>query len=241
MIEFDKYSKKYGNHVVYNELSFQIPKGNILGLIGKNGSGKTTILKSIMNQTDYSGEIIIEPNLPTDNIISKEILYFTDNPFLYEYLTAEEFINFNLDLCKLSSPDTLLRKEKLIELFDLSEYKNTLISEYSLGMRKKTALIPYFLMQPHILIMDEPVLGVDIKSLVVIKKLLKKMAQNGTTIIITSHILEILENLADTLGVLHDKTITFYNNLNELTRDQIEEIYLSYINDEINEVIEKIF
>ena len=125
MIEFDKYSKKYGNHVVYNELSFQIPKGNILGLIGKNGSGKTTILKSIMNQTDYSGEIIIEPNLPTDNIISKEILYFTDNPFLYEYLTAEEFINFNLDLCKLSSPDTLLRKEKLIELFDLSEYKNS--------------------------------------------------------------------------------------------------------------------
>jgi len=239
MIKFDKYSKKYGKHIVFDEISFTIDKGCILGLIGKNGAGKTTLLKSIMNLVGYSGNITVNGKRNLNNS-NNNILYFSDNLFLYEYLTGEEFIDFTINMYKISTPEIIIKKEKLIELFDLKEYKDSLITEYSLGMKKKTALIPYLLMEPSVLIMDEPVLGVDIKSMVVIKKILKKLSEKGTTVILTTHILEILENMADRLGVLHDNTITFYDKINEFNKTQLEDIYLSYINDEILELIDEI-
>jgi len=192
-----------------------------------------------MNLVGYSGNITVNGKRNLNNS-NNNILYFSDNLFLYEYLTGEEFIDFTINMYKISTPEIIIKKEKLIELFDLKEYKDSLITEYSLGMKKKTALIPYLLMEPSVLIMDEPVLGVDIKSMVVIKKILKKLSEKGTTVILTTHILEILENMADRLGVLHDNTITFYDKINEFNKTQLEDIYLSYINDEILELIDEI-
>ena len=250
VISFRGMTKRFPGVLALQSVSLDISSGEIHAIVGENGAGKSTLMKCLAGQiTDYEGEIVVHDQVVrfggvTDaeragiSMIHQELNLVDElSTSANIFLGREKLGRFGLlDHTTMDRMAAELLRQLQCEV-DPRQH----VGELRVGDRQLIEIAKALSLNADILIMDEPVLGVDIKSLVVIKKLLKKMAQNGTTIIITSHILEILENLADTLGVLHDKTITFYNNLNELTRDQIEEIYLSYINDEINEVIEKIF
>jgi ABC-2 type transport system ATP-binding protein len=240
MIKLINFSKYYDSQLVLQDVNLEISKGSIFGLIGPNGSGKTTMIKSILDQTNYKGQILIN-NIPNNEFINdrnKEIVYLPENLFVYEYLTGYEFINFCIDLkdCKIDN-----RKEKidlLLELFELKEAKNKLIHYYSLGMKRKISIITSLVQNPLLLILDEPVSGVDAKSIVILKKLLVSLSQGGCTIFITSHIIDFISNICDHVVILHNKTIACNEKNFSGNKNELDKIYIEIIGKNVDTSIE---
>ncbi len=241
MIEFVNLTKSYTSKKVLENLNFKISEGSLFGLIGENGAGKTTLINSILGKLDFEGEILIQ-GISNFEFLEKnrnEILFVPDTPFAYEFLTGFEFVRFVLEMQKVSLESVSKKLELLFELFELADYQNKLIQTYSLGMKRKITLISALLQNPKILILDEPVSGLDAKSIIIFKKLLKSLSQNGSTIIFTTHILDLIENLCDSVAILHNQQIAYSNQNFSLEKSELEIIYLDLIGKNEDENLKK--
>jgi len=240
MIELKDVTKSFDTKTVFEKVCFKLDKGQIMGVIGPNGSGKTTLINVIMNNLDFDGQVMIE-NIPNFHFIEnnrENISFVSDSPFVYDFLTGIEFIKFNLDLHRLSYKQVNSEIDALISLFSLQDYKHRLITEYSFGMKRKISLISTFLLKPKYFLLDEPVLGLDLKSIIAVKELLAIHAKSGSTIILSSHSFDLLENLCSKIGILHDQRVTLYDNTNDMSKRELGVIYRNIIGEEIKEWLE---
>ncbi len=236
MLEIKNLSKSYNTIKVLNNINLELNSGSLLGVIGSNGAGKTTLLNSIMNSFDYEGEILIN-GISNHEFLKehrKKILFLPDSPFIYDFLTGFEFIKFIMDIQKIPFEDVEKRVNILLNLFSLKDEKDYLIKEYSHGMKRKVALISLLVQSPQILLLDEPASGLDTTSVIALKEILRSQVKSGATVIITTHLLDLVENLCDSIIIINDSSIAKHENIKSLNKNEIETMYLESIGTEIS-------
>lgn len=247
MIELDHVTKRYGGFTAVDDLSLAVPRGRIFGFLGPNGAGKTTTIRMIMGLlTPSAGAIRLGGHdLGREPIEAKRLCGFVpDRPFLYEKLTAREMLRLSADLYGLSGPRAAARGEELLSLFDLLDWADDLIESFSHGMRQRLAFACALLHEPEILVVDEPMVGLDPRGARMLRSLLRTLADRGTTIFLSTHSLEVAETLCDRIGIIQRGRLIAIGTLEEL-REQagraadLEEIFLKLTGaEDLHDVIE---
>ncbi|WP_101772478.1 ABC transporter ATP-binding protein [Peptostreptococcus faecalis] len=243
MISIKNVTKKYGDKLALNDISLDIKDGEIFGLIGHNGAGKSTTIKSLVSIIDPTiGEIWIdEKELSKNrNEIKKMIGYVSDSPDMFLKMQALEFWRFIADIYEVPENEVDSRLEFLYSEFDMKKNANGIIEDFSHGMRQKTFLIAALLPNPRIWILDEPMTGLDPQSAYNLKELMKKHAQEGNTVLFSTHVLEVAEQLCDRIGILSKGKLLFVGTMDELRGihpgRSLEEIYLGMVNSAENTI-----
>lgn len=205
--------KRYGKHQVLNDVSMDINEGDIYGLIGRNGSGKTTIFKIILGLSDYqSGEIHIGGSGDTVDVGREKIGFFVGQN-MFPHMTAKENLQYYRILKNIKDTNEI---DRVLKLVGLDGVKSK-VSQYSLGMRQRLGIANALLGNPRLIILDEPANGLDPQGIADIRNLVKELnRENGTTFIISSHILGELQNTAEKFGILNGGVI-----VKELTEDDL--------------------
>lgn len=240
-IEFKNVSKMYEKEkLAVNDVNFEINSGELFGLLGPNGSGKSTSLKMLIGILEpTNGEIYINGiKQENENVGIKKIVRFvSDNPDLYEKSTGFDYLNFIADIYEVSSSERKERIEKYANLFDILDDLNKYICDYSHGMKQKLVLISTFITDPEIIVLDEPMVGLDVKTSYNLKKILREFADNGKIVIFSSHILEVVEKLCDKVIILNKGNVKYFGKLDDLKNSDsqnrdLETIFLELTNNE---------
>lgn len=205
MIDICDVTKLYGPKVAVQDLTLHVPAGELFAFLGPNGAGKTTTIKMLCGLLfPTRGTVAVggfDLRVQGDHARSL-ISYVPDLPFLYEKLTGREFLRFTADLYAMPSTKADEKIEEVIELFHLEEFVDDLTERYSHGMRQRTVFAAALVHEPKLLIADEPTVGLDPKSIRELKTLLRKLAGEGMTIFLSTHTLDIAQELADRIGIL---------------------------------------
>lgn len=222
MIEIQHLTRKYGTKIVVDDLNLTIPAGTLFAFIGPNGAGKTTTVKMLVGLLKpTSGRILIngkEIHNPADYLIAKKMLaYIPDQPFTYDKLSGYEFLKFVALLYGIDSATFKQELDKYITLFQMGDYIYQLIETYSLGMKQRLIISASFLHQPKIIVVDEPLVGLDPASTRLVKELFRKeVKENGRTIFMSTHLLSVAEETADLMGVINNGHLVMLGTLAEL-------------------------
>ncbi len=220
MIELDRLTKKFGNFYAVRDLSLRVPPGEIFGFLGPNGAGKTTTIRmmaGLMKPT--SGRILLDgKDVAREPEQAKAILgYIPDRPYLYEKLTGGEFLEFIAGLHRLDPGDGWKRRsEELLEFFDLLSWRHELIESYSHGMRQRLIISAALLPRPKVLVIDEPMIGLDPRGVNLVKNLLRELVGNGMTIFLSTHTLAIAEEICRRIGIIHEGQLISLGTMEEL-------------------------
>ena len=234
MIEFKNVSKVFSKGVkAVDNVSFTIEKGEIFGFLGPNGAGKSTSLKmlvGILEQTE--GKITVNGVDTLDNSMSTKrmISYVPDNPDIYTKMTGIKYLNFISDIYGVDKKDREERIAKYNSKLELGEAIYSTIESYSHGMRQKLVLIGALITDPEVLILDEPMVGLDVKTSFNLKNILREFADEGKIVIFSTHVMEVAEKICDKLVIINRGKIAYCGKLSELKSQQGE-----------NEDLEKIF
>ncbi len=212
MIQLDHVTKMYGSKTAVRDLTLDIAAGELFAFLGPNGAGKTTTIKMMVGLLfPTSGTVRIGGHdLVTEGDKARQLLsYVPDQPFLYEKLTGREFLQFIADMYGLPPAFAAERIAAVIELFSLHEFVDDLTERYSHGMRQRTVFASALVHEPKVLIVDEPTVGLDPRSVRELKDLLRKQADQGTTVFLSSHSLDVVEELADRIAIVdHGRLIS---------------------------------
>ena len=204
-VQVEGLTKSYGSLTALRELSLEIPQGEILALVGPNGAGKTTALKLLVGLlTPTAGSVRIDGfDVIRDHLeVKRRLAFLPDQPFLYEQLTVAETLSFIGGLYELSPGQLRERSAVLLSLFGLTTAAHRRVGQLSFGMKSRVAIITSLLRSPRILIMDEPFFGLDPQTLRLIKQHLKEQAQAGMTIVLSTHQLPVVEDVAHRIAIL---------------------------------------
>jgi ABC-2 type transport system ATP-binding protein len=234
MIELERLTKRYGDFTAVDGLSLQVARGEIFGFLGPNGAGKTTTIRMMMGLLQPTGGRIRLGgfDLAEQPIDAKRLAGFVpDRPFLYEKLTAVELLRFCADLYEVPASVREPRLEKLLGIFDLSEWAGELIESYSHGMKQRLAFAAALLHEPQLLVVDEPMVGMDPRGARVLRSLLRSLALGGTTLFLSTHSLEVAEALCDRIGIIQSGKLIAIGTLDELRSragdaTRLEEVFL---------------
>ncbi len=212
MIKLDHVTKSYGPKTAVKDLTLEIAAGELFAFLGPNGAGKTTTIKMMVGLLlPTSGRVLIGGHdLRTDGERARRLLsYVPDQPFLYEKLTGREFLQFIADMYEIPDDEARRRIDEVIDLFNLADFVDDLTERYSHGMRQRTVFASALVHQPKVLIVDEPTVGLDPRSVRILKDLLRKQADEGTTVFLSSHSLDVVEELADRIAIVdHGRLIS---------------------------------
>ncbi len=240
MIEIKKVTKTYNNKIkAIRDLSLDIPDGKIIGFIGLNGAGKTTLIKMMTGilKPDKGSIIINGLDIAEKPIeVKQDIGYITDNPDMFLRLTGIEFINFISDIYNI---DEKTRKERISYLtkeFELTDILDKPMQGYSHGMKQKMMVVAALVHSPKVWILDEPMVGLDPRSAIVLKKMMKEHAKNGNTVFFSTHVLEVAEKLCDEIAIIDEGKIIYYGTLDNLSKKykkkNFEELFLEVLKNE---------
>jgi len=232
IVEIEGLTKKYGDLVAVEDLTLEIPEGELFGLLGPNGAGKTTTIGMLTGQIPItSGKARVDGLDVIEDALA--IKWTTgclpEEPFLYGKLTGWEYLDFVGSIYRLQPRERRAKIEGLLDLFDMSEFQNDWIETYSFGMRKKVAICSTLLHNPRVLFWDDPIGGLDAKTNFIIKQLLRKLHQQGVTVILSTHILAVAEDVCDRVGIIHKGRLEAVGSVEDLRdkEDQsLEEIFL---------------
>lgn len=205
MIELIDVSKRYGARLAVDRLHLVVPRGELFAFLGPNGAGKTTTIKMLCGLLFPSaGTVRVGGfDLATHGDDARRLIAFVpDTPYLYEKLTGREFLRFIGELYGMPADDLARRQDEVIDLFRLDEFVDDLTEGYSHGMRQRTVFAAALLHRPQVLIVDEPTVGLDPKSIRLLKDLLRQQADAGTTVFLSTHSLDIAQELADRIGII---------------------------------------
>jgi ABC-2 type transport system ATP-binding protein len=205
-VNLNNVSKSFGTVQAVKNLDLQIDAGTVFGFLGPNGSGKSTTMKMILGLVKAdSGNLSVYgidvTNNPWD--VKKIVGYVPESPRLYDFLTGLEYLDFVADVYGLDATTKTTRINEFLAAFDLENRENEMISGYSHGMQQKIAIIAALLHKPKLLILDEPLSGLDPKSARIVKDLIHKLATEGVTTILSTHVLEIADAVCDTVAILY--------------------------------------
>ncbi|HEL1224579.1 TPA: ABC transporter ATP-binding protein [Streptococcus equi subsp. zooepidemicus] len=233
MIEFRHVSKLYGDKEALSDMSLTIKDGEIFGLIGHNGAGKTTTISILTSIIEASyGEVLVNGQLLSEhrNTIKRQIGYVPDSPDIFLNLTAYEYWQFLAKIYGVSEADTKARIEELTQLFELTQEKHNMIDNFSHGMRQKVIVIGALISNPSIWILDEPLTGLDPQASFDLKEMMKEHAASGNTVLFSTHVLSVAEQLCDRIGILKKGKLIFVGTVEQLKADypdkDLETIYL---------------
>ncbi len=235
-LEINKLTKCFGDFCAVDQIDLQVNTGEIYGFLGPNGAGKTTTIKMLAGLLlPDTGQITIAGhNLLEETNLCKQLTgYIPDRPFLYEKLTGTEYLRFISSLYTTGDVDrNLNHASRYLELFDLTEWQDHLIESYSHGMRQKLIMTSIFMLDQPLIVVDEPMVGLDPKSARIVKELFKKKAASGTTIFLSTHSLEIAEELCDQIAIIVHGRIKISGDMETLRnkakthKENLEDIFL---------------
>ncbi len=221
MIELQSISKSYGQKKAVESLTLNVGKGEFFGFLGPNGAGKTTTIKIMTG--------LLRPDSGTARICGIDVArdprgakmrtgYIPDAPYLYEKLTGREYIEFTGGLFGMPKEKIQARIEWLFELFGMDGWADRRCEEYSHGMRQKVVFSAAFVHDPEVLIIDEPMVGLDPQSMRLIKDMLTLLARQGTTILVSTHLLSVAEELCDRIGIINNGRLVASGTLAQLRK-----------------------
>ena len=235
MIEFTKVTRRYGTKPAVTDLDLSVPGGELFALLGPNGAGKTTTIKMMVGLLQpSSGKVsICGYDVTTETRqANRHLGYVPDEPQLYDKLTGREFLNFVADMHGLDRVETASRMLREVENFDLASFIDDRTDTYSHGMKQRLALAAALLHDPQVLVVDEPTVGLDPRSVRTVKDLLRAKARRGMTIFMSTHSLSVVEEIADRIGILVNGRMKFLGTLADLRRhlsqqhESLEQLYL---------------
>lgn len=220
-VEVTRLRKSFGPKVAVNDISFEVRCGEIFGYLGPNGAGKSTTLKMISGMlSPDSGSITIGGfNLQQEPLQAKKRVGFVpETGALYEKLTPLEYLEMVGQLYRVEPSEIKKKSQEFLEYFGLAEHKNFRMTAFSKGMKQKVVLSAALLHNPHLLLLDEPLNGLDANTVLLFKGLMKQLAHLGKAIIYSSHILEVVEKVCDRIAILDQGKIVAAGSIDQLRR-----------------------
>jgi ABC-2 type transport system ATP-binding protein len=222
MIELKFLTKKYGDYTAVDNLNLYVKKGEIFGFIGPNGAGKTTTIKMIGG--------ILAPSAGTVKIAGIDIQqepekakskigFIPDRPYLYEKLTAMEFLKFTADLYGVPNDIFSQKAQQNLEMFSLADWSDELIESYSHGMKQRLIMSAALLHDPEVIIVDEPMVGLDPMAILMVKDLFQRLAHEGVTVFMSTHTLAVAEDICERIGVINKGQMIASGTTADLQRD----------------------
>ena len=233
MIKTEGLGKRFNDNWAVNELNLDIKQGEFYCLLGPNGAGKTTTLKLLVGLLKPTrGNIYIcGKELQSDPLEIKKLLGFIpDSPYVYENLTVREFLGFVGTIFKLDKKTLSKEIDSYLEMFNLQNSQEVLLRDFSHGMKQRVVYVANLIHHPSVFLIDEPLVGLDPQGIHLVKKLLKEEVSRGLTILMSTHILQIAEELADRIGIIDRGTLVAEGTLDELrkitSQERLENIFL---------------
>jgi len=236
MIRFQHATRSYGNRVAVDELDLTVAQGKMLALIGHNGAGKTTTLKMLVGLLrPSSGTVEVGPFNVVDDPreASRLIGYVPDQPYLYDKLSGREFLEFVGEMYGLTTAETQIAVDREAERFELGDFLNQLAESYSHGMRQRTVFAAALIHQPEVLVVDEPMVGLDPHSIRLVKDLFREYVDMGKTVLMSTHMLSVAEEVADRVAVMKQGKIVFEGQVEKIrtensgTNETLESLFLT--------------
>ena len=237
MIQIEHVTRKYGAKVAVDDLTLTIQPGELFAFLGPNGAGKTTTIKMMVGLLQpTTGTLRLAGfDVQQDHRAAKRSLgYVPDEPYLYEKLSGREFLQFTADMHALDPGQAQRRIEAQIKQFELAEFIDDLAETYSHGMKQRVAFAASLLHEPAVLVVDEPMVGLDPRSVRLVKDLLRAKAMQGMTVFMSTHLLSVAQELADRVGIVDRGKLRFLGTITQLQRQldsqavSLEELYLSF-------------
>ncbi len=219
MIELINLTKSYGKNRAVDGLSLSIPDGELFGFIGPNGAGKTTTIGMVGGLlAPTSGKVLIDGvDISKDPVaVKRKIGLIPDRPFLYEKLTGIEFLRFTADLFDVDQKDFNKKSKELLNLFGIWDRGNELIEAYSHGMKQRLIMSAALLHEPRLLIVDEPMVGLDPRGIKMVRNLFRQMADTGVTVFMSTHTLSLAEEICDRIGIINNGKLIATGSIGEL-------------------------
>jgi ABC-2 type transport system ATP-binding protein len=249
MIHMRNLTKTYGNLVAVNNINLHVRRGEIFGFLGPNGAGKTTTIKMLAGllrptrgQIVLDGYDVVQHPIPAKRIIG----FIPDRPFLYDKLTGMEFMQFMAGLYGMNHGQFDDRAGRLLRLFDLEQWSGELIESYSHGMKQRLIIASALLHQPRLIIVDEPLVGLDPRGARMVKDIFRNLTtQNGVTIFMSTHTLEVAQEMCHRIAIINEGNTVAMGTFAELqqtagiSNPRLESIFLKLTGgEEMKEIIE---
>jgi ABC-2 type transport system ATP-binding protein len=231
-------AKSYGGKRAVDGITFEVKSGELYALLGPNGAGKTTTLRMIAGLLNAdAGQIdVFDVDARKDPIAAKRLIaWLPDEPLLYDKLTAWEYLEFVAGLWGVDIAEARNRAEHLLKLLGLWDNRNDRCETFSRGMKQKAVLAGALIHEPKLLMLDEPLTGLDAAASRLVKDLIRERVERGATVILTTHILEVAERMADRIGIIKDGKLLTEGRLDELQAhagaqgQSLEDVFLSLI------------
>ncbi|RMH21681.1 MAG: ABC transporter ATP-binding protein [Gemmatimonadetes bacterium] len=241
MLRLEGVVKRYGSFTAVKGIDMVVPRGEIFGFLGPNGAGKTTTIRMVAGVLDPSeGRLLVGgDDIGKDPVSAKRRLgYIPDRPYLYEKLTGGEFLRFVAGLWGGDLQAAEERGDALLELFSLREWKDELIESYSHGMRQKLLITSALVHQPELIVVDEPMVGLDPRSARILKDLFRAYVNHGGTVFLSSHTLEVVEAVCDRIAIIREGEVIAQGTMDELRAQldaggaHLEELFLKVTGNE---------
>lgn len=242
MISIQNVTKNYGRKVAVDNLSLEIAAGEFFAVLGPNGAGKTTTIKMIAGLLrPTSGRIVVGGcDVQVDPIAAKKACaYVPDQPFLYDKLSGIEFMNFIADLYAVDGAGRQKEIDRLIELFGMKDFVRELTEAYSHGMKQRLVLAATLLHKPKVIMVDEPLVGLDPHTARLVKQVFREQARNGTSIFMSTHVLSVAEDFADRIGIMLQGRIVALGKMDELRKQaqlegRLEDVFFKITEGAVN-------
>jgi len=225
MIRLNGLTKRYGKFTAVNGIDLAVESGELFGFLGPNGAGKTTTLRMIAGILKPTAGVIrvAGENIHTNALAVKAKLgYIPDRPYVYDKLTGAEFLRFVASLYGQEGEDVESRIDELLELFELTPWRDELTESYSHGMRQKVIISSALVHRPDVIVVDEPMVGLDPRSAKLLKVLFRQFVDRGGTILMSTHTLEVAEAMCDRIAIIQGGKIVASGTMDEL-RQQTQE------------------
>jgi ABC-2 type transport system ATP-binding protein len=251
MISVNELKKYFGDVKAVDGITFEVRKGEVFGLLGPNGAGKTTTIKlllGLLEPNDGSIEIMgLNPEIEEVEI-KRRTGYVSEEPLIFKSLTPKDLFNFIASIRNLNAEETSKRAQEYMESLEALEYYEQLVATLSHGNKQKIQLISAILHDPDLLIMDEPLAGLDAKSVKVVKEILDIHIENGGAVLFSTHIMEIAEDLCDRIAIMNKGKLVGIGTMEELRKQadrlgaNLEDVFLRLTEQDVsvNEIVKKL-
>ncbi len=235
MLALNSVTRNYGKKVAVNALDLQIPAGELFAFLGHNGAGKTTSIKMMVG--------LLQPTKGQIEVCGYDVVresreaclrtgYVPDEPYLYDKLTGREFLQFVSEIYGMAPGEAVARIEMQIDQFGLGDFVDQMAESYSHGMKQRLVFASALLHRPRVLIVDEPMVGLDPRSMRLVKDILREETRQGATVFMSTHTLAVAEEIADRIGVIANGQLLFLGTVGELraqmsSNESLEQLFLA--------------
>ena len=222
MIELRGVTKLFGSKRAVDGLDLRVRAGELFAFLGPNGAGKTTTIKMVCGLLAPTSGVVRVGGFPASSTEARQALaYVPDQPYLYEKLTGREFLRFVVEMYGIEPRTAAFRTAEMIETFELNDFIDDLCENYSQGMKQRVVFAAALVHDPKVLVVDEPLVGLDPRSARIVKDLFVSQARSGVAVLMSTHLLSIAEELADTIGIVDHGRMLMHGTLADL-RERVQ-------------------